>query len=188
MKSSANIVTAILAFAFHTSASPVPGKAYEHPNSFIPIAQSHYHGYGGKIEYGQSTGLIQRIQGGNDDISTLLTFETPAAAAGLTCQLNFELDDADYSLSGSNPYFDVFTTSQVATGNSAGWGPPSNYRYIQVGRMKAVKGGQAVPEWGNFQFPCGESGAMKGFELVPTGDSSEIKWTVNSDGPWINYW
>ncbi|ORX94301.1 hypothetical protein BCR34DRAFT_225961 [Clohesyomyces aquaticus] len=183
MKFSTTIATAILGFSSSILAAPVT-QARDNSH-LIPDVTSLYHGYGGKIEYAVPKGKVSRVQSGNDDISTLVTFYFGSATQGKTCQFNFELNDPGYVINGDN--IDVFRSSQYPTSNSPGWGPPSNYRDVQLGRMKVVAGGSAVPQWGSFQFPC-PTGQSKGFEVTPTGDKMSVEWVAGVDGPWISYW
>jgi hypothetical protein len=177
------VTAAVLGFATAISAMPIN-------NAIIPDNISIYHGYGGKIEYNVRSGEVSRKQGGNDDISTLMTFYFGEATRGKKCEFMFELDGPDpYTVEGSpQKFIDVFFSSQYATESSPGWGAPSNYRDNQLGRLKPVKGSQATVEWGNFVFDCPQPGTYKGFEIAPTGDSTLVKWTEPNDGPWIRYY
>ena len=168
--------TAILAFASATLAYPA--------GTLEPTTTSLYHSYNGAIEYAVPRGKVSRVQNGNDDISTLLTFTFPSASRGKKCTFNFKLTGA-YTHTGS-PFIDVFTSSQPATGSSPGWGPPSNYRDQQLGRLRLVAGGKATQEWGSFSFDC-PAGETKGYEVTPTGDSEYVEWAEPGDGAWISY-
>lgn len=165
------------------SAAPFPGA----PTKVItPTTLSIYHGFGGRIEYDTNYGLVQRKQGGNDDISTLVTFTFPADSKDKKCTFRFELDDATSSLDPVNPFVDIFSSLQPVVKSSAGWGPPNNGRDQQLGRLRVVKGGQATVEWGNFVFDC-PSGQTKGYEVVTTGDRIDLRFNKGADGPYIVY-
>lgn len=181
MKFTTTLAATILGLTHTISAIPTPGQ------TILPDNISIYHGFGGEIKFNSPYGQISRQQSGNDDISTLITFTFPEETRGRTCEFNFELNDAgSFTIAPGNNAFDVFRSTQVATEDSAGWGPPSNYRDVQLGRMKAVAGGQASVDWGTFTFPC-PVGETKGFEVTPTGDSIFIQWNEPNDGPWIRY-
>ncbi|KAF2276388.1 uncharacterized protein EI97DRAFT_37946 [Westerdykella ornata] len=153
--------------------------------TIIPETLSIYHGYNGRIEYNVGTGKVSRVQNGNDDISTLVTFNFPEATRGRKCELKFERDDGYPTSSPS--IIDAFTSSQIATGPSPGWGPPSNYRDVQLGRLRVPTSGQATVDWGNFVFDC-PAGQKKGYEFAPTGDSTYLEWSKSTDGPYIRYY
>jgi len=180
MKITNAISVALLSFTSSLSAYPTTGQ------TLYPDNISIYHGYNGAIEYAVSHGKISRVQSGNDDISTLITFTFPESTRGRKCEFNFELDSPPYTATGS-PFIDAFFSSQYATASSPGWGPPSNYRDNQLGRLRVVKGGQATVEWGTFVFDC-PAGQTKGFEVTPTGDSILVEWNEPADGPWIRWY
>ncbi|KAF2466155.1 uncharacterized protein BDR25DRAFT_79813 [Lindgomyces ingoldianus] len=181
MKFATTIAAAILAFTSSTVAAPVSGPY------ITPETISIHHGYNGQIEFNVRRGKIQRQQSGNDDISTLMTFSFPQAADGKTCEFNFELNDGTFSVTPDVAQLDAFHSSQYATASSPGWGPPSNYRDVQLGRLEVSKwGGLAQQKWGSFSFPC--PSGKKGFEVAPTGDAMTIEWDSPSDGPYIRYY
>ncbi|PSN65926.1 hypothetical protein BS50DRAFT_401434 [Corynespora cassiicola Philippines] len=173
--------------AFLSLVSTISSMPVSNNKVIIPETISIYHGFNGKLEFNVPSGKISRVQGGNDDISTLMTFSFPESSRGLTCEFMFELDDSTYTLNPVNPSIDVFRSSQIATASSPGWGPPSNYRDVQLGRLKVKAGGEAEKSWGSFTFPC-PAGEKKGFEVTPTGDVSGITWNEPTDGPWIQYY
>lgn len=180
MKFTTHLSTALLTILPAISAYPTTP-----PQSLTPDTISLYHGYGGRIEYDVPRGKVERKQNGNDDISTLLTFTFPEATRGRKCELNFELND-NYVWTG-NFAIDAFTSSQYATADSPGWGPPSNYRDVSLGRFRLVRGGLAGVEWGNMVFDC-PAGETRGFEVTPTGDEVLVEWDAGLDGPWIRWW
>jgi len=186
MKFTTTLASLILGLTSTSSALPTGDQ------TIIPTTISIYHGYNGAIEYDVARGKASRLQSGNDDISTLITFTFPESTRYKKCEFKFELDDTypPYTFSPANAAVDVFRTSKIATGDSAGWGPPSNYRDTQVGRLRLKAGDQAVVDWqvgAGFTFDC-PAGETWGFEVTPTGDAMSVEWGEPTDGPWIRWW
>ncbi|KAF2190036.1 hypothetical protein K469DRAFT_560699 [Zopfia rhizophila CBS 207.26] len=198
MKFTTATIAILLSLTTTISAAPTPNlnaRNITSPNyidtssAITPHGISIYHGYNGAIQYGVTSGKIQRIQSGNDDISTLVTFYFPSGLEKFTCEFMFQTDDADSKINGD--IFDVFNSNEIVKSASKGWGAPSNYRGTPLGRMKAIPGGNAKVMEGfpgkNTQFKCPSAG-FKGYEVAPTGDKTHIEWHGSYDGPYIRYW
>jgi hypothetical protein len=173
-----------------TSYIPASTSEPSYYNSRLqPEVISRYHSINGAVEFNVNGGVIQRVQGSGDDISTLATFYIPSSAYGKQCSFGF---DVDYTVNFEpNPsQFDVFTSIKPAWADSATW-PSGNLRDQQVGRMKlSAKPGAATFVDGQptaaKTFPCPAGNYIAG-ELVPVGDKVDICFTPSSTaGPYIS--
>ncbi|KAH7396068.1 hypothetical protein BKA64DRAFT_675246 [Cadophora sp. MPI-SDFR-AT-0126] len=186
---SAATALAIIGF---TSAlpSPAPEPQYVPTGSDIikPTTRSQYEVWTGAVHYNTPNGKIFK-DGHSSDITTLLTFDFPAATYGKTCEFHFVLaSEATSKLSGS-AQFDVFTSLAPATHSTTTW-PSGNLRDQHAGRMQAYLPGEAqwlegFPTYGK-SFPC-PSGTLAG-ELVGTGDVDDIEWLAGNSGAYIKYY
>jgi hypothetical protein len=145
--------------------------------------------WSGAIDYNIGAGKLFKDQI-TSDISTLLTFTYPQASAGLTCHFEFALGSA--SILQGTPAFDVFSSLAPATASTTSW-PPGNLRNNHLARMDAVLGGFATYEGAGFpqtaaSFLCPPPGTVEGWELVPTGDATDIEWIQSGlVGAFISY-
>jgi hypothetical protein len=183
-----SIATAFAAILGLTSALPSPQRFPTGANIILPTVISQYEVSTGAVHYNTPSGKIFK-DGKTTDITTLLTFDMPASAQGMTCEFHFYLD-ASSTLSGSGQ-FDVFTSLAPATTDTTTW-PQGNQRDQNVGRMAAYIPGEASWEDGFPQlwksFPC-PYGVQQGAELVGTGDSDDIEWlSGNTAGAYIKYY
>jgi ubiquitin 3 binding protein But2-like protein len=165
-------------------ASPVPNIPTG-PNIVPPTTLSQYSVSTGAINFNTPNGEIFK-NGKSSDITTLVTFNLPAASQGHTCVFHFNLDPTA-TLTGSG-LFDVFTSLQPATQSTTTW-PPGNKRNNQVARMQAVLPGEAtyVSGFPNAvqSFPC-PSGVWP-IELVGVFDTDDIQWSGSVAGPYISW-
>jgi len=150
------------------------------PGVLAPDAISQYHVWTGAIDYNTGVGKIFKDQV-TSDISTLLTFTFPPETAGKSCSIELVLNSAS-TLTGT-PAFDIFSSLYPATSSTTSW-PPGNGRDQDLGRADAVIGGFAIYEPPPFpqiaaNFPCPAPGTVQGYELVPTGDQTDIEWVQN---------
>ncbi|KAF2465347.1 uncharacterized protein BDR25DRAFT_201156, partial [Lindgomyces ingoldianus] len=141
-----------------------------------------YHVNNGSIEYHTNRGLIEKTQGTGNDVSTLVTFTFPANTAGKQCQIVLDFSSyRHYIRRDGSQNVDIFTSLYPATHSTSDW-PAGNGRNNQLGRVKVHDWSVSTVEWGNMKFPC-PSGQTLGYELVPTGDSQHIEWSLGPDGP-----
>jgi Ubiquitin 3 binding protein But2 C-terminal domain len=177
----AAIAAAILGF---TNALPTPQSTIPTgSNILVPTAISQYTVWTGAVNFNTGAGKIFK-NGIVSDVTTLVTFDIPASAAGSTCVFHFALDPSA-TLSGSEQ-FDVFTSLATATTSTTTW-PSGNLRDQYVGRMTAVLNGEATwtPGFPNVpSFPC-PAGQLLAGELVGTGDVDDIEWLQSVAGPYI---
>lgn len=176
----AAIAAAILGF---TSAIPTPSSIPTGSDVIVPTTISQYSVWTGAINFNTGAGKIFK-NGLVSDVTTLVTFDIPSAAAGKTCSLHFVLDSTS-TLSGS-AQFDVFTSLAPATMSTTTW-PNGNLRDQYEGRMTAQANGEAT--WTDGfpsvpTFPCPAGVTLAG-ELVGTGDVDDIEWSQISAGPYI---
>jgi len=159
---------------------PLPdpsGRAILNPDNI-----SQYSVSTGAKQFNMGAGKVQKNARG--DTTTLFTFSFPDWTAGKTCQLNFFLNK-QAALSGSRT-FDVFSSLAPATTSAVTW-PNGNLRDQQLGRMTAVKGGDATVSTdapNKLSFPCPQ-GQLLGGELVGVNDQVNIEWVQNVAGPYI---
>jgi hypothetical protein len=181
------IATAIIGF---TTALPsvIPRNIPTGSNIIKPTTRSQYEVWTGAVHYNLPNGKIFK-DGHTTDITTLLTFYFPTAAAGKTCKFHFYLaDESTSKLSGSSQ-FDLFTSLAPATQDTTTW-PSGNLRDQHFGRLTAYLPGEATwvdgfPTAGQ-SFPC-PSGKTLGAELVGTGDVDDIEWLAGNSGSYIEY-
>ncbi|KAI9774071.1 MAG: hypothetical protein M1840_005164 [Geoglossum simile] len=171
--------------ALTSSAAPTPDTTPPYrasTNSILyPYATSLYSVWSGAITYGSAYGLVQKTQT-SSDITTLVTFDIPAWAAGKKCAFNFRLSSSA-TVTGTGQA-DVFSSLDNPHGSTTDW-PQGNLRDQHLGRFQAVVGGEAtvVMEFGGQNsFDCPAGHRITG-ELVPTGDLDEIRWDVYTEGP-----
>jgi hypothetical protein len=142
----------------------------------------------GQINYNTGVGLISK-DGMTSDVTTLLTINIPAAAAGKTGVFHFALDNSPYTRVTDSGLVDLFSSLQPATGSTSGW-PPGNQRNNHLGRFQAVKGGAATWVAG---FPTAAQGFILpaagsyGFELVGVYDKDLVSYSGSNNGIWISY-
>jgi hypothetical protein len=188
-----SITSSLATLLSFTAAAPVSQSStnntsspFSQPNIIRPSARSQYDVWTGAINYNTPTGKIFK-NGQTTDVTTLLTFDYPAATTGLQCEFHFYLDPTA-TLSGTGA-FDVFSSLAPATESTTGW-PPGNLRDQDLGRMQAVLPGEAVflAGYGNEAqlFDC-PSMVTVGMELVPTGDVDDIEWVGALAGAYILY-
>ncbi|KAH6711914.1 hypothetical protein BKA61DRAFT_611805 [Leptodontidium sp. MPI-SDFR-AT-0119] len=171
--------------------SPAPEPQYVPTGSDIikPTTRSLYEVWTGAVHYNTPNGKIFK-DGHSSDITTLLTFDIPAATYGKTCEFHFVLaSEATSKLSGS-AQFDVFTSLAPATHSTTTW-PSGNLRDQHAGRMQAYLPGEAkwvegFPTYGK-SFPCPSGQTLAG-ELVGTGDVDDIEWLAGNSGTYIKYY
>lgn len=163
-----------------TNPVPIPSNGQTIKPSFLSL----YNVGTGAIDFDVANGKIFKADtDGGKDITTLVTFDFPAASNGKTCYFSFDLDTTA-TLTGSG-LFDVFTSLQPATADTTSWGP-GNQRNQNVGRMKAAVGAQAT--WvAQFlhPFPCPTG--TQGYELVGVYDNDDLEWSKALAGPTITY-
>jgi hypothetical protein len=163
--------------------APLPQSFPSGPNIVQPTTISQYNVWTGAIDYDTASGKIFK-NGISPDITTLVTFELPAASQGLTCAFNFY----EPSTPGGSGLIDVFTSLQPATGSTTSW-PPGNQRNQDVGRLDAQSPGNAI--WvAGFpntvqSFPC-PTGTWA-IELVGVYDVDDIEWAEPNEGPYLQY-
>jgi hypothetical protein len=178
---------AILGFA-SALPSPSPQNITSGANIIKPTTRSQYEVWTGAVHFNLQAGKIFK-DGHTTDVTTLLTFNIPSAAASKTCEFHFFLSsDATSKLSGTGQ-FDVFTSLAPATKDTTTW-PNGNLRDQHAGRMQAFLPGEAqwldgFPTTGK-SFPC-PSGQILAGELVGTGDVDDIEWVAGNSGAYIKY-
>jgi len=190
---------ALASLVAFTSAAPTPApveasieKRFPYAaHLIVPSAISQYSVSTGAIDYDAPFGLVRKTGDWNSDVTTLVTFTIPAAAAGATCSLHFWLDNADATASVSGTgLVDLFSSLQPAPEHDVpAWGPPGNQRNLPLGRWIVKKGQEAkfstdVPN--KATFPCPKAGKY-GYELVGAGDKIEVKWGKTLSGPYITW-
>jgi hypothetical protein len=139
----------------------------------------------GAIDYNTGVGKVFK-DGQTSDITTLLTFDFPAASQGMTCEFHFYLDGTA-QLSGSG-LVDVFTSLAPATAGTTSW-PSGNQRNQQVGRLSAANPGEAtyVAGFPNAiqSFPCPQG--TYAIELVGVYDQDDVEWSGSGSGSYFVY-
>ncbi|KAI9162982.1 hypothetical protein HJFPF1_04577 [Paramyrothecium foliicola] len=173
------------------AASTVLGAPLE-PRSdpfFTPSAIWKYNTGTGAIS-ATATGLISKSTNNNgQDITTLLTFTYPSAAAGKKCRFAFYLDNTA-NLQGSRK-IDFYSSNNPVSAPSPGWGP-GNQRNNHLGRLSAVKPGFATWDatysaYLTQKTDCKAPGTKEGFELVGVYDKDVVSWNPAAAGPRIIY-
>ena len=171
-----------------TSPSTTPCDKPAGSNIIRPKVTSQYDVWTGAVHRGTQNGKIFK-DGKTTDITTLLTFDFPAASEGKTCSFHFDLcADPSAKVSGT-AQFDVFTSLAPAAGNTSSW-PSGNLRDQHLGRMTAQTNGAATwvsgfPTLGQ-GFPC-PAGQTHGGELVGVGDADFIEWLAGTSGASIKW-
>ena len=180
-------LTALLSAVSALPAAPVEARNPS-PEILRPLVISQYQTWTGARDYNTATGLISKPNGKSTDITTLATFKFPESSAGKTCQLAFGLNaNSPYTPKGT-AQFDVYTSIKPADAVDTKTWPNGNLRDQYVGRLQAVKPGQAVAVNGlpdpRQSFPC-PAGYYLGGELVGAGDYVEVAWDAATEGPYF---
>lgn len=171
-----------------TQAGPLLPRA--DPIVVYPTFTSQYNAKTGAVTFNTASGLVSRNpQNGGADISTLVTFELPAKYSTNKCQLVFDLTNSSSSVSGTGKA-QLYSALAPAYTSANSW-PSGNLRDQDLGSIIVVKGKRAT--WDttaggllasvNGTFDCSDiAGALFGGEIVPRGDTVEIKWPALFDG------
>ncbi|KAK6217245.1 IDI-3 precursor [Colletotrichum tabaci] len=191
--------TLLALFAAATSALASPllsaRQSTPPPTSFAPSAIFTYNTRNGAITPSSYGGVVSKsTSNAGNDLTALLTFTYPQAAAGKKCQLWFYLDAPTSSVSGSRK-LDVFTSTKPAPASgSTGWGAggPGNQRDVNLGRWSVAPGGWATWDatYGAYltaPTDCKAPGAVEGFELVGVWDNDYVSWNAQVSGARIAY-
>jgi hypothetical protein len=177
-----SIVAGLVSLAI---AAPTPEPQVPTSGNIIhPAVRSQYYVSSGRIVYNTGVGLISK-NSSSSDITTLLTINVPAAAAGRTGTFNFALDNAAATTVSGSGLLDIFSSLQPATASAASW-PPGNQRNNQIGRFKVVKNAAATSVFGSTTFTIPAAGSY-GYELVGVYDSDLISYSGSNNGFWISY-
>jgi len=179
-------LAALTSFLGLSAAAPAPAPQIPSgPNTVRATTRSQYEVWTGAIQYDTGVGKIFK-NGVTSDITTLLTFEFPAAAAGSTCEFHFYLDGT--ATLGGSGLFDVFTSLAPATADTTSW-PPGNQRDQNVARLSAANPGEAayVAGFPNTiqSFPC--PNGTYAIELVGVYDVDDIEWSGTGSGSYFVY-
>ncbi|KAK5048361.1 hypothetical protein LTR84_006031 [Exophiala bonariae] len=178
--------TSFLATTSH--AGPLLPRA--DPIVVYPSFTSQYNAKTGAVTFNTTSGLVSRNpQNGGADISTLVTFALDTKYSTNKCQLVFDLTDSKSSVSGTGKA-QLYSALAPAYTSASSW-PSGNLRDQDLGSIVVVKGKRAT--WdataggllagSNGTFPCSDiAGAIFGGEIVPRGDTVEIKWPTLVDG------
>jgi len=180
MKFTTLILSAIGALAVPTKNTP------RSTPSRIDPELSHYNVWTGAIDHDVATGLVQKTNGPEPDITTLATFAFPASTAGRECQLMFPLD-ASSTATGSRRA-QVFSSLAPAEQDTESW-PPGNLRDQHLGDVVfSVPGGAeweaTYNDYARGRFPCPADFSLA-LELVGRWDEVTIKWTQGAAGPYV---
>ncbi|WYZ41386.1 hypothetical protein EsH8_V_000281 [Colletotrichum jinshuiense] len=184
-------VLAALLAATSAIASPVESRQAAPATYFTPSAIFTYNTRNGAITPSYGGVVAKSTSNQGNDLTALLTFTYPQAAAGKKCQFYFYLDGPTSSVSGSGK-LDVFTSLQPApAGGSPGWGP-GNQRNVNIGRISVVSGGYATWDatYGAYltaPTDCKAAGTVEGLELVGVYDNDYVSWNPQVSGPRIAY-
>ena len=178
--------TALLGLFGLVSAAPAPVPQIPASGNVVkPSVRSQYAVSAGAISYNTGVGKIFK-SGRSTDITTLLTFDFPAAAAGKTCTFHFYAEST-VTVTGSGQ-FQLYTSLAPPTGSTTTW-PPGNRRNNHVGTLRVVKPGEATWVDGNpvtaKSFPC-PTGTV-GYELVGVYDNDDIAWSGSGSGTYFTY-
>jgi hypothetical protein len=162
--------------------TPVPS------NVIKPTLTSQYDVWTGAVRHKEQRGKIFK-DGRTTDITTLITFNFPAASAGKTCTFHFDLSSDPAAKVSGNGQFDVFISLAPATRSTTTW-PSGNLRDQYIGRMRAQPNVAATwvagfPTFGQ-AFPCPAKQTYGG-ELVGTGDVDHIEWLASTSGAYIKW-
>lgn len=184
--------TSAVALTIITFASALPtNTTYPSPaasNTIRPTITSQYDVWTGAVRYSTQNGKIFK-SGRTTDVTTLLTFDFPAASAGKTCSFHFDLSSDPTAKVSGTAQFDVFTSLAPAAYSTTTW-PSGNLRDQHFGRMTARLNGEATWVDGfstlGKSFPC-PAGQTYGGELVGTGDVDYIEWLAANSGPHIKW-
>ncbi|KAF2035183.1 hypothetical protein EK21DRAFT_84807 [Setomelanomma holmii] len=144
-------------------------------NILKPTVISLFDGSNGAITYNVGTGSATKTNRG--DITTLVTFKPDFDIPETTCRLRFFLDNADNAVVlGGSKQVNIFSSLKPAPEKDVpAWGPPGNQRDQDLGRFSLYKGGNGDVVYAPAIFPCPKKGASIGFEVVPTGETDEVK-------------
>ncbi|TDZ14156.1 hypothetical protein Cob_v012890 [Colletotrichum orbiculare MAFF 240422] len=185
----AKTLITLLLTAASTLAAPLETR--QAPSTyFTPSARYTYNVATGAITP-SSTGLVHKFpSNAGQDVTTLLTFTYPAAAAGKKCQFHFFTEPGSSEVSGSRK-LDVYTSTNPAPGATTGWGP-GNQRNVNIGRLGIAASGYATWDatFGAYltaPTDCKPAGTVEGFELVGVYDNDLVKWTPPASGARIAY-
>ena len=153
-----------------------------------PSYTSQYSVWTGARDFDTSTGVVSKPNGQSTDITSLVEFNFPDWAAGCTCEFHFNLrPETPFTVAGTGQ-FDVFSSIQPADHFDTSTWPNGNLRDQYVGRMQAIKPGEATAVYGftdaTFPFPCPDSITF-GVEIVGVGDFDLIGWNVVNEGPYF---
>lgn len=172
--------------AFITSALAAPSAIKRTTTRIDPIL-SQYTVWYGAVTYDTGVGLIQKTNGHEPDITTLVKFVFPADTEGQMCEIFFPLDDA--STATGSQRAQVFSSLKPAEQTTTTW-PSGNLRDQHLGDIRfEVPGGaifeNAYTEYSRGKFPC-PAGYALGGEFVGRWDEVEIAWTQSDTaGPYI---
>lgn len=161
-------------------------------NAFTPKATYNYDVGTGAIYCDPLWNLITKADTDNGHhITTLLTFEYPAATAGKTCQFGFHLAATDVLAGDNGGVIDLFSSLAPAPGCTSSW-PPGNQRNVHLGRLKPQLGGDAVftdkfTTYLTEPTPCPPPGTIEAYELVGVYDNVDVEWQPSVSGPFIAY-
>ncbi|KAK0372147.1 hypothetical protein CLIM01_10492 [Colletotrichum limetticola] len=178
-----------------TSALASPLETRQASTYFTPSSTFTYNTRTGAITPTYGTAVVSKsTSNAGNDLTALMTFTYPPAAAGKKCQFYFYLDAATSSVSGSRK-LDVFTSLKPApAGGSPGWGAggPGNQRNVNIGRLSVVAGGYATWDatYGAYltaPTDCKAPGTVEGLELVGVNDNDYVSWNTQVSGARIAY-
>jgi hypothetical protein len=179
----------VLAFPLE-SRSDCNGGGSHGSDYFTPSAIYNYDVGSGAINCHAAGGLVSKSTNNNGhDITTLITFQYPAAAAGKKCQFAFYLDSSAI-LTGSKKV-DLFSSLEPAPGCTASW-PPGNRRNNHIGRLSLSLGAtatwdQKVSAYLTQPTDCKPAGTYEGYELVGVYDNDYVSWNTYVAGARIVY-
>jgi hypothetical protein len=167
---------------------PTPSPCPPSFNVIRPKAFSQYDVWTGAVRYNEQRGKIFK-DGRTTDVTTLITFDFPAASAGKTCSFHFGLSSDPAAKVSGTGQFDVFISLAPATRSTTTW-PSGNLRDQHIGRMRAQPNAAATwvagfPTFGQ-AFPC-PAGQTYGGELVGIGDVDHVEWLASTSGPYIQW-
>jgi hypothetical protein len=161
-------------------------------DGFTPVYTYNYDVGTGAIECSPAWNRITKSDTDNGHhITTLVTFEYPAASAGSLCQFGFRLTATDTLTGDQGGYFDLFRSQEPAPGCTSGW-PPGNLRGDHLARLRPVLGGDATYtdiyiDYLTEPTPCAAPGTVEAYELVGVFDNVHIEWQPSVSGPYIAY-
>jgi hypothetical protein len=161
-------------------------------NAFTPIYTYNYDVGTGAIECNPAWNRVTKSDYDNGHhITTLLTFEYPAASAGGLCQFGFHLTLTDVLDGDGGGLIDLFSSQEPAPGCTSSW-PPGNRRGDHLARLQPVLGGDA--EYTDIYItyiteptPCAPPGTIEAYELVGVYDNDHVEWQPSVSGPFIAY-